>query len=246
MAKAFHAAGYPVAVTGRDTDALAAVAKALPGVVALAADVTDAARATAVVAEVEAAQGPIGVLINNAGLGGGPAGPRPLWEMTVEEWWRVYEVNLKGPMIYSHAVLPAMRAAGSGVIINLGSYIAIRPEATATAYGGSKAALARFTDCLAEEVAENGIQVFCTSPGLVLTDMSRGLPFINDIPPEYFSQPEDIARLALALASGSYGALSGCFLHVTDDLEVIAREAERVLEQRLYKLSLHGLEGLIP
>ena len=115
----------------------------------------------------------------------------------------------------------------------------------ATAYATSKAALARFSDCLALEVADQGVQVFCVSPGLVLTDMTRDLPFIKEIPEEDFYQPEDIASLACELVTGNYGELSGRFIHVGDDLQALKDNAERIVEERLYQLSLHGLDGLI-
>jgi NAD(P)-dependent dehydrogenase (short-subunit alcohol dehydrogenase family) len=246
MAEALAGRGHRVAVTGRDNQKLREVVQALPGGIAIDADVTDAAHTLAVIDEVEADIGPVDVLINNAGIGGGQSGPQVLWETAVDDWWRVQETNLKGPMLYCHAVIPGMIARGSGVIVNIGSYIAIRPMAKSTAYAASKAALARFTDCLAEDLADTGVQAFCVSPGLVLTDMTRDLPFIKDIPASEFSRPEDIADRVCRLVSGNYAALSGRFLHVKDDLERLLENAGRVEEERLYTLRLDGLDGLIP
>jgi NAD(P)-dependent dehydrogenase (short-subunit alcohol dehydrogenase family) len=245
MAVALANQGHRVAVTGRDDRKLKEVIRELPGGVALHADVTDPAHTRSVIDEVEKDIGPVDVLINNAGIGGGENGPQSLVEMDADTWWRVQETNIKGPMLYSKAVLPGMIERSRGIIINVGSYIAIRPSPMATAYGTSKAALARFSDCLAMEVAEQGVQVFCVSPGLVLTDMTRDLPFIKDIPEEEFHQPEEIASLCSALATGNYAALSGRFIHVSDDLETLHANAERVSGDRLYQLSLHGLDGLI-
>ncbi len=89
--------------------------------------------------------GPIDVLVNNAGIGGGKDGPQTLVDMDADTWWQVLETNIRGPMLYAKAVLPSMIERGAGVIINLGSYIAIRPDAMVTSYATSKAALARFT-----------------------------------------------------------------------------------------------------
>ncbi|MEE4658964.1 MAG: hypothetical protein V2J89_00760 [Halieaceae bacterium] len=75
--------------------------------------------------------------------------------------------------------------------------------------------------------------------------MTRKLPFLDDIPPEAFNQPEDIAERAIALATGDYGALSGCFFHVSDSLDDLLQQADRIKAGRLHSLSLHGLEGLI-
>jgi hypothetical protein len=83
------------------------------------------------------------------------------------------------------------------------------------------------------------------SPGIVLTDMTRDLPFINDIPREEFHQPEDVASLACELVTGNYARLTGRFIHVRDDLSSLLTNAGRLEQERLYQLSLHGLEGLI-
>lgn len=242
IAVALNNAGHSVAVTGRDEAKLKAVSKTLPGALALQADVTDAAATLAAVEQVRAAIGPVDVLINNAGIGGSVA---PLVDTDVDSWWQVQETNVKGPMLYSKAVLPDMIERGSGIIVNIGSYIAIRPTAMATAYGTSKAALARFSDCLAEEVADQGVQVFCVSPGLVLTDIVRDVPFINDIPQSEFHQPDEIAQLVSELVTGDYGALSGRFIHVDDKLQDLLQRAEKIEAGRLYQLCLHGLTGLI-
>lgn len=246
MAIGLAAAGHRVAVTGRDNQKLAEIVHELPGGVAIDADVTDAYHTQAVIDEVEKDLGAIDVLINNAGISGGAGSPQSFMEMSVEDWWRVQETNLKGAMLYSHAVLPGMIERGHGVIINIGSYIAIRPMPGASAYAASKAALARFTDCLYVDLADTGVQVFCISPGLVLTDMTRDLPFIKDIPESEFNQPEDIAERVRKLVTGDYGALSGLFLHVKDDLEQLLEHADKLREQRLYSLRIDGLEGLIP
>jgi len=246
MARAFAAQGCRVAITGRDGARLAEAVQDLPGGIAIEADVADAAHTQAVIGEVEADIGPVEVLINNAGIGGDPAGPRSFMDMSVEAWWRVQETNLRGPMLYCHAVLPGMIERGGGVIINIGSYIAIRPMPTASAYAASKAALARFTDCLALDLEDTDVQAFCISPGLVLTDMTRDLPFIKDLPDSDFFQPEDIAERVCRLASGEFAALTGLFLHVGDDLDDLRAQRDRIREERLYSLRLNGLEGLIP
>ena len=244
MAVALSDQGHSVAITGRDDEKLKEVVKDLPGGVAIHADVTDPAHTLAVVDEVTQDIGPIDVLINNAGIGG-KGGPQNLVDMDADDWWRVQETNLRGPMLYTKAVLPGMIDRGSGVIVNMGSYIGIRPAAMATAYGTSKAALARFSDCLAMEVADAGVQVFCVSPGIVLTDMTRNLPFIKDIPEQDFYHPEDITSLVGELMTGNFAALSGRFIHVSDNLQELLDNVERLGAERLYQLSLHDLEGLV-
>jgi len=244
MALALAAQGHRVAITGRDDQKLKEVVEQLPGGIAIHADVTDSAHSRSVIDEVTRDLGPLDALINNAGIGG-EGGPQPLSDMDADAWWRVHETNVRGPMLYAKAVLPGMLERGAGFIVNIGSYIGIRPSPLATAYSTSKAALARFSDCLAAEVADQGVQVFCVSPGIVLTDMTRSLPFINDIPREEFSQPEDIAALVCELLTGKYAALTGRFIHVRDNLQSLHASAGRMGRERLYQLSLHGLDGLI-
>jgi NAD(P)-dependent dehydrogenase (short-subunit alcohol dehydrogenase family) len=245
MAIALMDRGHRVAITGRDDRKLEEATNSLPGCVAIKADVADPGQTAFVIQEATQGIGPIDVLINNAGIGGAENGPQTLVDSDADTWWRVQETNVRGPMLYSKAVLPGMLERANGVIINVGSYIAIRPSAMATAYGTSKAALARFSDCLAAEVAERGVQVFCVSPGLVLTDMTRDLPFIKDIPKEEFYQPEQLAALACELSTGKYAKLTGHFIHVRDDLSELLANADKLSDERLHQLSMHGLNGLI-
>ena len=245
IAAALHAQGHRVAVTGRDREKLREVRESLPGVLTLEADVADPARTRDVVDEVSESLGPVDVLVNNAGTGGSAA-PLPFMDMDPAAWWGALETNLRGPMLYSHAVIPGMIDRGFGVIVNVGSYMAIRPTGSATAYAASKAALARFTDCLAEDLKDTGVQVFCLSPGLVLTDMTRDMPFIKHVPESAFNQPEDVAARICQLAGGGYAALSGLFLHVVDDMDEQLENADRIHAESLHTLRLHGLEGLIP
>jgi 3-oxoacyl-[acyl-carrier protein] reductase len=244
IAQAFHAQGHRVAVTGRNREKLEEVRQTMPGVLALEADVADSERTQAVVVEAEATLGPVDVLVNNAGTGGS-AVPLSFVDMDPVDWWGAVETNLKGPMLYCRAVLPGMLERRFGVIVNLGSYMAIRPMPMATAYASSKAALARFTDCLAADLKDSGVQVFCVSPGLVLTDMTRDMPFIKHVPPSEFNQPEDVAERVCRLSSGYYAALSGLFLHVGDDMDEQLESAARIHAESLHTLRLHGLNGLI-
>lgn len=245
MAVAMINQGHRVAITGRDEERLREVERDLPGCFAVQADVADASRTASVVQDVIRGIGSIDVLINNAGIGGGEGGPQTLVDFDADVWWRIQETNVRGPMLYSKAVLPGMLERADGTIVNVGSYIAIRPSPLATAYGASKAALARFSDCLAAEVAEQGVQIFCVSPGLVLTDMTKDLPFIKEIPEDEFFSPEQLASLVCELMTGKYSDLSGHFIHVADDLPKLVANADRLRKERLHQLCMHGLDGLI-
>ena len=146
-------------------------------------------------------------------------------------------------MLFTREVLPAMVARRSGRIINIGSYIGVRPTPGNVAYATSKAALARYTDSLAAAVASEGVQVFMLSPGLVRTAMAEQLPDALDFPDEAWLPAEQAAAFVVRLACGDADVLTGRFLHVMDDLdEVVANEAA-IVEQGLYQLRLLKLDG---
>ena len=173
------------------------------------------------VREVERALGSVDLLVNNAGLAG-PIGPT--WEADPEEWWRCLEVNLRGPMLCSRAVLPGMIARGCGRIVNVASGAGTVAIPHLGAYVTSKTALIRLTEILAAEAAEHGVKVFAIEPGTVRTAMAeyaleseagrRWLPWFRDI----FEQgrdvpPEHAARLVTLLGVGQGRCPLGSVLH---------------------------------
>lgn len=137
---------------------------------AVAADVTDAADVAEAMKTIERELGPVDILINNA-AGLKPFGP--FWETSVDEWWRTMEVNLRGVALCTHAVLPGMVARGRGRIVNVSSGAGAVSTPYYTAYTVSKAALIRFTECLALETGPKGVRVFSISPGTVRTSMTE-------------------------------------------------------------------------
>lgn len=235
--------GHRIAITGRNPDQLEQARKQLPAdTLALMADASDDTAARDTVEAVIAHFGQIDVLINNAGTAG-PGGPT--WLTPSVDWWEVQETNVKGPLLHIQQVLPDMIDRRAGIIINLGSYAAIRPTPGNSAYAASKAALARLTDSVAAEVAEFGIQVFCVSPGLVKTDMTRGVPVFDDVPEHEWSRPEEVCQLVHSLLSEKYAPLSGRFLHVHDDIDELSNDTARIKRERLYQLRMDSLGNLI-
>ena len=150
-----------VAVAARSADQVEETAQEIDGL-AVTADVSKQEDVEAMMATVERELGPIDLLVNNAGIGLG--GPLP-WEEDPADWWHVFEINVLGAYLCSRAVLPGMVERGRGRIVNTGSGASYLPTAGATAYGASKAALGRFGELLAGQVAEHGIAVFVISPG---------------------------------------------------------------------------------
>jgi 3-oxoacyl-[acyl-carrier protein] reductase len=236
IARELAQAGMRVAVAARSRDQIEQVAEEIGGI-AVGADVSDRASVTDMVASVEGELGAVDVLVNDAGIAG-PRETKPIWEEDPAEWWHVFEVNVLGTYLCCRAVLPAMVERGSGRIINVGSgaaYLPARPGMLAgSAYGPSKAALYRFGEVLAGQLAGHGIALFTISPGLVRSEMTASLP--DDAP---WTPPELAPRLVRVLASGRADRLSGRYLHAEhDDIEELIRRADEIRDQDLNAIRL--------
>ena len=226
-------AGMRVAVASRTTTAVGEVADAIGGS-GLAVDVSDESQVHAMVSEVEAELGPIDLLVNDAGIAGDRV---PIWQETPADWWHVFEVNVLGAFLCCRAVLPGMVERGSGRIVNVGSGASYLPGGSAlgTAYAPSKAALGRFTEVLAGQVAAHDVHVFLISPGLVRSDMTAPV-FSDDAP---WTPPELAPRLVRVLASGRADALAGRYLHAEhDDVEDLIPRADEIAANDLNAIRL--------
>jgi 3-oxoacyl-[acyl-carrier protein] reductase len=229
-------AGMNVAVSARSLGQIERVAREI-GAVAVQADVSDQASVNSMVTRVERELGEVDVLVNDAGISG-PSQARPIWEEDPADFWHVFEVNVLGAYLCCRAVLPAMVKRGSGRIINVGSggaYLPVSPgNVLGIAYGPSKAALYRFGELLAAQLAERGVAVFTISPGLVRTDMTAWLS--DDAP---WTPPELAPRLVRVLASGRADALAGRYLHAEhDDIDDLISRAAEVRERDLNAIRL--------
>jgi NAD(P)-dependent dehydrogenase (short-subunit alcohol dehydrogenase family) len=223
-------AGMRVAVTGRTATQVEAVAAAVGGL-ALVGDVAMQDDVERWVEHTEHELGPIDLLCANAGTGA-PEGSS--WEMPVEEWWRVQEVNVLGVHLCCRAVVPGMLERGRGRIVITGSGAAYLPGSRRTAYPTSKAAVCRYGETLAGELAGR-IPVFFFSPGLVRTEMT-GSSFPDDAP---WTPPELAPRLVRVLASGRADALAGRYLHAEhDDLEELIPRADEIVANDLNAIRL--------
>lgn len=228
IARKLASAGFAVALTARSEDQIeetAALIRAAGGrALAVPADVLDAQEVAAVCTTVAEALGPVDVLVNNAGISGEM---RPFLDTAPADWWRVLETNLRAPALFSRQVLPAMVARGSGHVVNINSLQGSDGAGSPPAYGVSKAALMRFTDSLAAELAGTGVTVVDLSPGLVRTAMTRDRADLAAVPDEKWQPPQKAAEQVLALVSGGYEELHGRFVHATDDLaELLVRVRE--------------------
>ncbi len=250
IALALAGAGAKVAVIARTAGEVAETAilieeaggRSLP----LTVDVTDAAAIEEMITEVTDALGPIDLLVNNAAVPG-PLGMT--WEMTDAAWWRCMDINVRGPMLCSSAVLPGMIARQSGRIVAVASNAGIGAMAGASAYSVSKCALIRLCENLAVEAAPHGIPVFSIDPGIVRTAMSESAlasETLGEQFGQYFAEgldvsPELAAVLVLQLASGRLDQLSGCYLSVTDDPADLETRAETIMQNDFHRLRLRTL-----
>ena len=167
-------------------------------------DVTDADQVTAALAHVNATHGRVEILVNNAGYLGVLHG---FETHDPEDWRRIIHVNLIGMMTVTQAVLPYMRTAGVGRIINMGSLAGKEGLRQLAAYSAASAGVIAFTKALSREVVRDGIFVNCVAPGPIDTDMIRGLgkdavqQMISDSPMQRLGTAEEVAHLVAWLCS---------------------------------------------
>ena len=252
VALALVQAGAKVAALARtqsEIEEIAALIKKSGVAQAFAVDVTDASGVCCAMEKVEAALGPIDVLINNAGQLGRIG---PFVDSDPGEWWHVLDVNLRGPMLCARAVLPGMMARGHERIVNIAS--GVLPFPCLSAYVTSKTALVRFSETLAAETRAHGVHVFAIGPGTTPTAMSehsltseegrRWIPWFGRIFTEKLDVPmERPVRLVVDLASGRVDALSGRLLTVFDDLDALLLRAAEIEREGLYSLRVCKFEG---
>ena len=237
-------AGWHVAIAARTPRQLdETVALGDGKMISVTADVADPHAVRDMVREVEQRLGPISLLVNNAGT---PGPLTPFWENDPEEWWRCQEVNLRGPMLCCREVAPGMIARRQGRILNVVSGAGYRAIPNLGAYAVSKAALIRFSEQLALELAPHGISVFPIRPGLVRTEMVEqaraSVPLVQKLLDDGLANtPDDVADLVLFLAAGSADALSGCVFSVKEDWQAMVRQAEQVRKDDLYVMRIRQL-----
>jgi short-subunit dehydrogenase len=133
-----------------------------------AADLSDEQASISWIPAAEAINGPIDVLINNAGM----ENTGPTTQVDLANAWKLMHLNLFAPIRLTHAVLPAMLARKSGAIINVASMAAVTPIATQSWYSGSKGGLANFSEALHYELKGSGVHVLTVYPGPVKTAMA--------------------------------------------------------------------------
>jgi 3-oxoacyl-[acyl-carrier protein] reductase len=250
LATGLAAQGYAVALLGRTSDhlertaadiasAAEAAGREAPRTVVVPVELTDTGAVREAAARVREELGGVGLLVNNAGVIERTEGL--FADDDPEDAWRVVEVNVKGPMLLTHALLPGMLSQGGGRVVNINSGSGHRATRTYAAYAISKGALARLTTEIDVQYRDQGIRAFDLAPGVVRTDMTEGMPLHRSR--QDWTSIEEVVDLLLAIGRGDLDPLSGRFFRAGDDTaeELVARAYEiLVSDARRLRLTTYG------
>lgn len=224
IARAFHAQGAVVGLSGTRREALAALAAELGDRAhVLPADLADPAAAEALIAAAEGAMGRLDILVNNAGLTRDTLALR----MKDEDWETVLAVDLSAPFRLCRAALKGMVKRRAGRIISIGSIVGATGNPGQANYAAAKAGLVGMSKALAQEVAARGITVNVIAPGFIATAMTDALSedqraaLASRIPLGRLGRPEDVAAAAVYLASDEAGWITGAVLHVNGGMAML-------------------------
>jgi len=224
IARALHAQGAAVILSGTRRDALDALAADLgERTVVCPADLRDPAASDALIEAAEAAAGPLAILVNNAGLTRDMLAMR----MSDESWQAVLDVDLSAPFRLARAALRGMVRRRTGRIISISSIVAATGNAGQANYAAAKAGLVGMTKALAQEVASRGITVNIVAPGFIVTPMTDALneaqrtKLTGAIPLGRLGQPSDVAAAVVYLASDEAAWVTGTTLHVNGGMVMV-------------------------
>ena len=178
---------------------------------AYAADASSFSETETVVAQVLSDFGRIDILVNNAGI----TKDALMLRMSEQQWDAVINVNLKSAFNFIHALIPIMSRQRGGSIISMSSVVGITGNPGQSNYSASKAGLIGLTKSIAKEMGPRGIRANCIAPGFIISEMTEALPadirenWVKNIPLRRGGTPEDVAKVALFLASDLAGYVSG-------------------------------------
>jgi acetoacetyl-CoA reductase len=216
IAIALQAAGHRVAVVyHNNTDAAKAFAEET-SIPIFQWDVADFEACRTGAAQVEHECGPIGILVNNAGI----TSDTVLHHMTPEQWWRVINTNLGSMFNMCRNIVEGMRERSFGRIVNISSINGQKGQFGQTNYAAAKAGILGFTKALALEGAHKNVTVNAIAPGYCDTDMVAKVPndvlqtIINGIPVGRLGSPADIGRMVAFLADDDAGFITGATFDV--------------------------------
>ena len=183
---------------------------------AYASNAADFAQTQEVVDQIMADFGHIDILVNNAGI----TKDGLMLRMSEAQWDAVINVNLKSAFNFIHALTPIMARQRGGSIINMSSVVGVSGNAGQCNYSASKAGLIGLAKSIAKEMGPRGIRANCIAPGFIISDMTKALSeevreqWMKTIPLRRGGTPEDVANVALFLASDLSSYVSGQGIHV--------------------------------
>ena len=223
IARALHAAGAQVALSGTRQEALDALSAELPGSVALACNLSDPAETDGLIGRAEEALGGLDILVANAGI----TKDGLLLRMKDEDFERVLDVNLGSYFRLARAASKGMMKRRLGRIIAITSVVGVTGNPGQANYAASKEGMIGFTKSIAQELASRGITANCIAPGFIVSPMTDALneaqkeAITKSIPAARLGQPDDIAAAVVYLASDQASYVTGQTLHVNGGMAMI-------------------------
>lgn len=211
-ARLLVARGWNVAILDWDGPELASAAEDLPGVLAIDHDISDPQGAPGAIARVVKHFGGLDGLVNNAGI----ADFGPIEQTDFEKWRSVMSINLDGTFLMTQAAIPALKASGSGAIVNIASISGLRASTLRVAYGTSKAAVIQLTLQQAAELGEHNIRANAICPGPVRTKLAMAVhtqeiidAYHDAIPLNRYGSEEEIGQAIAFLLSPEASYVTG-------------------------------------
>ncbi len=224
VARALHAAGAQVALSGTREAPLRALAEELGARAhVIVANLSDPESLEALAKSALAEMGAVDILVNNAGI----TQDNLFMRMSDSEWQSVIDVNLGATFRLCRGVLRPMMKARWGRIVNITSVVGATGNPGQANYAAAKAGIVGMSKSLAHEVASRGITVNCVAPGFITTAMTDKLTddqkskILTQVPAGRMGTPEEIAAAVVYLASAEAGYMTGATLHVNGGMAML-------------------------